>query len=1009
MVNILNKFKKQMATFAFFVCGIQGVLYSQSYYFDKYDVKDGLAQSKVSCLVQDKKGYLWLGTAIGLSKYDGVHITNYSTETGLAENGVKSILIDSRGIMWLGHISGGITRLINGKFERISINKIEHDISAITEDSKGNIWISSVGEGVTRINNPGELDKAKISYTQFRSSEGLSDFVFASFKRKNGTLLFITDLGLKTFDENSKRFEYFGQGILPGYFQITCIYEDAKDNLWLGTYHGGLYKYNHESHSLKIFDGARDGLAFNWVSTISGDKMGNIWVGTWGGGMSTIKDDAVVENFSLSNGLPDNKIWAITEDREGNILIGSNEHGLLVYKGKKFTSFSKKDGLQNDQVWAVNTDKKGRLWFGTNEGISILDPKTGKFEYMNRENSNLLSNQIRFLKKDLNGNMWIGTNDNGIQVYMSDRNKLVADPLLNKYFPHSNSLVSALEIDKDNNLWMGTTEFLVYYEINNQKIAVLKQSDGLAGNDISTVFCDKNNVVWVGSKNSGLTRIKGSEIKSIEMEERFTSKFITEVKNGDIWVGTEDRGILVFKDSKITKRYKTADGLLSNNITCLSVDKEGNVFIGTSSGLNKYNAETNTFTRYSEKSGFTGIEVKDNATYTDADGNMWFGTINGAFQYAPKHDISKTLEPITFINGFRVNSVARDMIQDVTLNHRESSIAFDFGSIWITNAQGVKYRYQLVGADPDWITVDYNTNTVSYSHLPPGDYTFQIKASTDNGVWNKEPITYRFTINPPFWKSWWFYTILAVLLGGGIFLFIHFRTRSLLNDKRILEEKVKERTAEVIIEKEKSEALLLNTLPSKVVDDLKKYGKTEPEVFENVTVYFSDICNFTDISGRLDPKVTISELNELFTAFDDIMTRHNCERIKTLGDGYMAVSGIPEKDENHALNMAKAALEIRDFLQERAKTHEIKWLARIGLNSGKVTGGIVGVRKYLYDIFGDTVNTASRMESNSEPMRINCSESTYSILKDQFKFSPRDVKMVKGKGEMQMYFLEGEK
>jgi class 3 adenylate cyclase len=154
--------------------------------------------------------------------------------------------------------------------------------------------------------------------------------------------------------------------------------------------------------------------------------------------------------------------------------------------------------------------------------------------------------------------------------------------------------------------------------------------------------------------------------------------------------------------------------------------------------------------------------------------------------------------------------------------------------------------------------------------------------------------------------------------------------------------------------------------------------------------------------------VTIDELNDLFTAFDDIMNRHKCERIKTFGDGYMAVCGLPEKDENHALNIARAAVDICKYLENRMPSHNIKWRVRIGINSGKVTGGIVGVRKYLYDIFGDTVNTASRMETNSEPMRINCSETTYAILKDKFKFTERGTAFVKGKGEMKMYFLEEE-
>ena len=153
----------------------------------------------------------------------------------------------------------------------------------------------------------------------------------------------------------------------------------------------------------------------------------------------------------------------------------------------------------------------------------------------------------------------------------------------------------------------------------------------------------------------------------------------------------------------------------------------------------------------------------------------------------------------------------------------------------------------------------------------------------------------------------------------------------------------------------------------------------------------------------------IAELNDLFTAFDDIIYKHHCERIKTIGDAYMAVCGMPQEDENHAENMVLAALEILDFLKTRNTTSEIQWNIRIGIHSGRVVGGIVGVRKYIYDVFGDTINTAARMETNSETMRINVSHVTYDLLKDKFNFSERPVVEVKGKGSLKMYFVEGPK
>ncbi len=214
-------------------------------------------------------------------------------------------------------------------------------------------------------------------------------------------------------------------------------------------------------------------------------------------------------------------------------------------------------------------------------------------------------------------------------------------------------------------------------------------------------------------------------------------------------------------------------------------------------------------------------------------------------------------------------------------------------------------------------------------------------------------------------------------------------------------------------EKEKNEQLLLNTLPAKVVHDLLDRGKSEPERFSNVTVMFIDIVDFTRHTASMDPKALIDELNEIYTVFDEITEKHNCERIKTIGDAYMAVSGMPHPDKNNAENMLLAAFEIRQYISERNTTNSRMWEVRIGLHSGKVVGGIIGIKKYIYDVFGDTINTASRMQACSEPMKINISESTKQLLEKgrlafdgKIRFTDRPPQEVKGKGLMHMYYAE---
>ena len=238
------------------------------------------------------------------------------------------------------------------------------------------------------------------------------------------------------------------------------------------------------------------------------------------------------------------------------------------------------------------------------------------------------------------------------------------------------------------------------------------------------------------------------------------------------------------------------------------------------------------------------------------------------------------------------------------------------------------------------------------------------------------------------------------LFGGFFFVFVFAFIMYLLYGLK------KKANARLELEKAKSDKLLLNILPVRVANDLKEKGKSEPESFENVTVYFSDIVGFTNLASQLEPKVLIAELNNIFTVFDNIIEKNQCERIKTIGDAYFCVCGMPDENPHHAENIVQSAIEIIAFLKRRNQVSPFSWKIRIGIHTGKVVGGVVGVKKYIYDVFGDTINTTARMESHSEPMKINVSETTYQIVKNKFNVIERGSIPVKGKGDMKMYFVD---
>jgi len=207
-------------------------------------------------------------------------------------------------------------------------------------------------------------------------------------------------------------------------------------------------------------------------------------------------------------------------------------------------------------------------------------------------------------------------------------------------------------------------------------------------------------------------------------------------------------------------------------------------------------------------------------------------------------------------------------------------------------------------------------------------------------------------------------------------------------------------------EQQQSEKLLLNVLPAKVAADLKEKGKSDPETFDNVTVFFSDVCDFTEMTASLEPNFVITELNDIVSNFDRIFKKNGCERIKTIGDAYLAVCGMPEESESHIDNIIQSAIESLEYLQERNRKNSLQWNIRIGIHTGVVVGGVVGVEKYIYDVFGDTINVAFRMEQQSQAMMINISEYTKKLVENRYEFIEREEIFVKGKGHMKMYFLK---
>jgi len=799
-LNLINRQAKFFGWTVGFLCVIFMPVKAQKYFFDNYGIKQGLSEQKVYTLLQDSKDYIWLGTANGLSRFDGKKFENFTSHDSLSNGGVKCIIEDSLGYIWFGHLNGGISRYNGHKFEKVAFDslKVTGDVTSISQ-IKNQIWFTSTNDGAIRAEFP-ISDLKHIKAKQFRGKEGLSDQVYGSTLIRGGSFICVTDVGLKRYNEEEKKFEGYRMPHMTTYFITTSLLEDKAGNKWFGTYNGGIYKYVTSESRMVYYDLIRMGVASNAVSCITEDSQGRIWIGTWGGGIAVF-DGENFRKFNTENGLKALKIYKIIEDVEGNILISDQSNGLTIFKGDAFETINEKAILPDPNVNAIYKDKTGSMWFGTNAGISHYNPGSDKKTVIYNQAVNSIPEDVRFFREDRDGNLWIGTNEGGVILYNMKTSRFEAQPYINSILHHDGQ-VTALEIDKQNNLWIGTVEGVAVGTINQQNFQRYTLVDSLTIFGITALYCDPDGNMWIGTEprgeKPGLIRYDAikKDFKPVSALPGIIPKAIVMDKKGVLWIGT-GQGLIAFKNGSIISTVTQDDGLLSNNINLLTAGEDGSIYIGTNNGLNRYFPESKRIFSYTERNGFTGIEAKPNAVFKSPSGDLWFGTANGATHFNPSEATAQSLEPLTHIMSMRVNYKSREMTSDLKLNYNEKSVLFDYYSICLTNPDVVKYKVKLDGADKDWRPVTDQTRVI-YSALPPGKYTFNVIASNSQGIWNSKPVSFHFVIMPPFYLTWWFILISVVLIVVIVVIYIRIREQNLVKEKLILEEKVKERTAEVV-------------------------------------------------------------------------------------------------------------------------------------------------------------------------------------------------------------------
>ena len=816
--------------------------------FEHISLEQGLSQSTVLSIIQDHEGYLWLGTQEGLNKYDGYKFTIYKNDpkdpNSISDNWITVLYLDKDGNLWIGTNAGGLNmfdrshnQFIHYCHEADNAYSISDDrILSIYEDRSGTLWVGTEGGGLNRFdakNNQFEnyqFDEQNIVYTNKNN-------VTSILEDPTGNLWWGTDGGgLNRMNWKTGSYTVFrtnpNDSTALSSDRIMGLQEDNDGNLWIATNGSGLNKFISGTDQFKHYRMNPDdptSLSDDHVYTILEDMNGRLWIGTDGGLNQYLPDEDCfmairndpTEPASLSNDM----IRAIYEDQGGILWVGTYSGALNKFDGKKaaFSNYNQNpanpNSLSDKNVWSIFEDKAGRLWIGTNDGLNMLNRVTGKFTHFKNDPNNpysLSSNIVRSVYQDHSGVIWVGTDGGGLNRYNPLDNQfeiLKNDPKNSTSLSDNN--IRCIYEDGNGVLWIGTINGLNKFNRDTRSFKRYQNNPGdphsISGNHIRFVYEDGRGALWVGTFG-GLSLYVRNKDQFISFKHSPSNPLslsndrvlcALEDKARRFWVGTYGGGLdLLDRQEFIFEHFTVEDGLPNDAIYGILEDKGGNFWISTNKGLSKFNPETRVFKNYDVNDGLQSNEFNGNAFHKAENGEMFFGGINGLTAFYPENIQDNAHIPPIVLTAFK--KYDKDVILDedlsivkqLDLSYKDDFFSFEFAALDFTNPEKNQYAYKLEGFDKGWIYCE-NRRYANYTNLSGGSYTFRVKGSNNNGVWNETGKSVKINITDPFWQTWWFRISSVFYLTLMIYIIIRVRMRSVNAQKRRLELDVAQRTREL--------------------------------------------------------------------------------------------------------------------------------------------------------------------------------------------------------------------
>ncbi|MGK4568592.1 two-component regulator propeller domain-containing protein [Flavobacterium sp. 3HN19-14] len=804
--------------------------------------ENGLSNTTINCIAQGYRGFMYFGTRDGLNRYDGVKMTVFRNDPenpySISDNFIRCIYEYKNHEFWVG-TSYGLNQFDrvasmfkvyrhNPKYQNSLASNV---ITGIAPADENHLWIGTLDSGLDYFDTKSAVAK-HFRHTVQHPQTISSDSINCLFKDSKNRLWIGTQNGIDMIDAKGM---VISSNVLKNHNSVTAITEDIYGNLWFGVENYGLVNYNANTGSILSVQTEKTGANKNTILHLFADKKGNVWAGKVNYGLTQInvrnqKTFNYHPDFGVSGGLSSATVSAIFEDRQGNLWFGTHRGGVNLYaagadKFKLYRKTANPNSLTYNDVKTFFEDNDGSIWIGTDGGgLNRLNPETGNFTLYKNQPDNLksiTSDAIQTVAVDAENNIWVGTWGGGVDLFNRKTGIFT-------HFRHdakkpgtiSSDFLQKLYLDKNGNFWAATYYGgLNLWNPKTQTFSRVTQSadkkTSFSGNNVVSIGEDKKGNLWFGTDDGGLNRYDANTHQFAHYfnatGQKSDSRVLFTDSKGQLWVGM--KGLYLFDETKNTFSLFTKNGGLGVNfIKGITEDNNHFLWISTSSGLVKMNLKDKSVKVFNTYDGLQNMEFEANSYLKTRNGQMFFGGINGMNSFYPEDVKINDFVPPVFITDFQLfnkhifPSEAADAglhkdisyTKEIDLNYKQSSATFSFAALNYINSQNNKYRYRMEGLDPEW-SIPGEDRKAIYTNIPPGEYTFRVQASNNDGKWNLVGAAIKINIAPPFWKTWWFKSIVTFLILLGFYIFYRQRLNRVEKRNNELERQVKERTQELAV------------------------------------------------------------------------------------------------------------------------------------------------------------------------------------------------------------------